>query len=267
MFSHNISTRMRSTPLAPNSRVRRPQERRSLSRSATRALDVLEYFGNVRRPLRAVEIAQALGLHPSTTDQLLKTMVDSAHLVFEARSKLYFPSPRLVRFGAWLTERYFGDDRIRRTLEAVQSGSGEAVTLSVQNDLFMQLVDAVDPIWQSDQIERGLKAPLFGSAIGAALLATRADGEIEALMERARASAGDRPAILAGIRRVREDGYAFGGISTDDEIRSIAVALPASPAGVPMVLGLAGPADRIERRRDELVELMRASIARWIGEG
>lgn len=43
-------------------RVKRPSERRSLSRSATRALDVLEYFGEARRPLRAVEISKALGL-------------------------------------------------------------------------------------------------------------------------------------------------------------------------------------------------------------
>lgn len=265
MFSHNISTRMRTTRLAATSRVRRPHDRRSLSRSATRALDVLEYFGRVRRPLRAVEIAQALGLHASTTDQLLKTMVDSAHLVFEARSKLYFPSPRLVRFGAWLTEGYFGDDRIRRTMEAVQAGAGETVTLAVQNDLFMQIVDAVEPDGQSERIERGLKVPLFGSAIGAAWLATRENADIEALMDRARTPTGDWPEILAGVQRVREDGHAFGGVSEDDETWSIALALPAPPAGVAMVLGLAGPAEWIERGRAELVELIRASIGRWIG--
>ena len=54
-------------------RVMRAGDRRSLSRSATRALDVLEYFGQVRRPLRAVEIARQFSLHPSTVNQLLKT--------------------------------------------------------------------------------------------------------------------------------------------------------------------------------------------------
>ncbi len=46
--------------------VRRPGDRRSLSRSATRALDVLELFGETRRPLRAVEMSKALGMHPSS---------------------------------------------------------------------------------------------------------------------------------------------------------------------------------------------------------
>ena len=83
---------------------RRPGDRRSLSRSATRALDVLELFGQERRSLRAIEIAKALGLHPSTANQLLKTMVDSAHLTFDAVAKSYLPSPRLGRFGGWMTE-------------------------------------------------------------------------------------------------------------------------------------------------------------------
>ena len=86
-------------------RVKRPSERRSLSRSATRALDVLEFFGEARRPLRAVEISRVLGMHPSTTNQLLKTMVDSAHLVFDAHSKTYLPSPRLARFSTWTRQR------------------------------------------------------------------------------------------------------------------------------------------------------------------
>jgi DNA-binding IclR family transcriptional regulator len=265
MFSHNISSRARSTRLPVTSKVRRPNDRRSLSRSATRALDVLEYFGVVGRPLRAVEIAHALSLHASTTDQLLKTMVDSAHLVFEARSKLYYPSPRLVRFGGWLTKSYFGDDGIRRTMDAIQTGSGEAVTLAVQNDLFMQIVDTAEPAGRAGLIERGIKVPLFGSAIGAAFLATRNDAEIDALIERARTPVVDRPEILAGIDHVREEGFAFGGVSADDETWSIAIALPAPPAGIAMVLGIGGPAERIEQGREALVDLMRASIARWIG--
>ena len=168
MFSYNITSRERSTQLPVTSRVRQPHDRRSLSRSATRALDVLEYFGVVCRPLRAVEIAHALGLHASTTDQLLKTMVDSAHLVFEARTKLYHPSPRLIRFGGWLADSYFGDDRIRHMMEAIQAGSGETVTLAAQNDLFMQVIDTLQP-GGSPAVMRGIKVPLFGLGPGRGL--------------------------------------------------------------------------------------------------
>ncbi|OYX21979.1 MAG: hypothetical protein B7Z04_00960 [Rhodobacterales bacterium 32-66-9] len=64
-----------------SSDIRHPGERRNISKSAVRALDVLEHFAAVRRPLRATDIANALDLHPSSADQLLKSMVDAAYLL------------------------------------------------------------------------------------------------------------------------------------------------------------------------------------------
>ena len=101
---------------AKNVQVRRPGERRSLSRSATRALDVLELFGEMRRPLRAIEMSKALGLHPSSINQLLKTMVESAHLTFDAHLKTYLPSPRLAQFSAWMLASCGGDEQFRDLL-------------------------------------------------------------------------------------------------------------------------------------------------------
>jgi DNA-binding IclR family transcriptional regulator len=265
MFSHNITARERTTRLPATSRFRRPHDRRSLSRSATRALDVLEYFGVAQRPLRAVEIAQALGLQASTTDQLLKTMVDSAHLVFDARAKLYSPSPRLIRFGLWLAQNYSGDDRIRRMLEEVHAASGLTVTLDVQHDLFMQIIDVIQLANAPAFTERGIKVPLFGSAIGGAFLASREDGEIEALMERARLPPADRPPLLESLHEIRREGHAFSGVSAEGDIWSVAVALPPMPAGVPMVVGLAGTPERIRTERAQLAELLHEAIRRHLG--
>jgi DNA-binding IclR family transcriptional regulator len=149
-------------------RVKRPSERRSLSRSATRALDVLEYFGQARRPLRAMEIAKALDLHPSTTNQLLKTMVDSAHLVFDARAKTYLPSHRLAAFSAWLVESWGGDERLRGLVREVAAATGEIVTLTTPNDLFMQILDVAGPPPTTPPTQRGHRGSGLGSGVGAA---------------------------------------------------------------------------------------------------
>lgn len=115
-------------PSPPSPGMKRPSDRRSLSRSATRALDVLEYFGVARQPLRAIEIARMLGMQPSTTDQLLKTMVDSAHLVFDARSKTYLPSPRLIGFSGWIIETYGAGEVLRELVRDVQQRTGLLVS-------------------------------------------------------------------------------------------------------------------------------------------
>ena len=242
-------------------RVRRPGERRSLSRSATRALDVLEYFGLVRRPLRAIEIAKALELHPSTTDQLLKTMVDSAHLVFDARNKTYAPSHRLARFSAWIVESYGANSGLRVLVSEVQAACGEVVTLTTPNDLFMQVVDLAGAAPIGQAAERGLKVSLFGTSIGAAYLSTLSDAEIGRLAVRARLAAAEKADVLADVERVRQEGFAEGP-TAGGEAWSLATPLPVQGL-TPMVLGLAGPVDRVRADQPRLQAMMRTAVARW----
>jgi DNA-binding IclR family transcriptional regulator len=252
------------TPSLPYGRksqpgIKRPSERRSLSRSATRALDVLECFGTERRGLRAVEISRMLGMHPSTTNQLLKTMVDSAHLVFDARTKCYLPSPRLNLFAAWIIETDRTGGQLRELLRDVQAHTGMVVTVSTPNDLFMQVIDLASPEGQA--VERGLRVMQFGTAIGSAFLSMLDEAEIIRLSIRARVPKSELPAVLTAAADIRRKGYADGP-TTEAVIWSIGIPLPRRGLSAPTVLGLAGPHEEVRERLDELVAIMREAIAR-----
>jgi DNA-binding IclR family transcriptional regulator len=253
------------TPRSPRSpsafvRVKRPGDRRSLSRSATRALDVLELFGVTRRPLRAVEVSKALGTHASTTNQLLKTMLDSGHLVFDARAKTYLPSPRLADFSAWLIASYGAGGRLRDLIEEVHSITGMVVTVSTPNDLFMQLIDCKVP--EGERGERGLSVSVFGSAIGSAYLAMLDDAEVLRLADRARVPESDIPAILGDLAEIRKAGFADGATAGSD-FWSMAMPLPLRELRVPTVLGLSGTAIDVRSRLDEFYAIMRKAVERW----
>lgn len=243
-------------------RIERPSDKKSLSRSATRALDVLEYFGEVRRPLRAIEVSKMLGMQPSTTNQLLKTMVDSGHLVFEARTKTYLPSPRLVGFAGWLVDTFGAGENLRGLMKDVQKATGQVVTLTTPNDLFMQVIDLAAPAGQA--AERGLRIAVFGSAIGSAYLATLEAADIERLAHRARIPAEEMASVFEAVGQIRRDGYADGP-STGGEFWSIAMPVPQDDATIPIVLGIAGPPGEIRDNRDEIVRIMREAIARRMG--
>ena len=238
-------------------------ERRSLSRSATRALDVLEYFGQMRRPLRAIEISKALDLHASTANQLLKTMVESAHLTFDAATKTYMPSHRLATFSSWMVETYGADERLRGLVRDVQAATGELVTLTTPNDLFMQIVDLAGTPLADSVTERGLRISIFGSAIGAAYLSTQRDAEVARLADRARIPPAEAQEIVSRLRQIRSDGVvdgpAPGGI-----LWSVAAPLPADAFPAPLVLGLSGPSARIQERLPQLRELLPAAVERWV---
>lgn len=244
-------------------RVKRPGERRSMSRSATRALDVLELFGRMRRPLRAVEISHALGTHSSTTNQLLKTMVGSAHLVFTARDKTYLPSPRLAEFAAWIMDTYGAGGRLRELIVALQERTGMVVTVSTPSDLFMQVVDLATP--KGREAERGLQVSIFGSAVGSAYLATLDDAEVKRLAQRGRIPTSQISAILDEVAGIRSAGHADGALE-GSPYWSVATALPMKVLHVPTVLGLAGPAEEVRPQVIELSQVMREEIARWTGQ-
>ncbi|MCB2073908.1 MAG: helix-turn-helix domain-containing protein [Novosphingobium sp.] len=243
-------------------RVERPSDKRSLSRSATRALDVLEFFGEVRRPLRAIEVSKMLGMQPSTTNQLLKTMVDSGHLVFEARTKTYLPSPRLVGFSGWLVDTFGAGEELRGLMKDVQKATGQVVTLTTPNDLFMQIVDLATPA--DRPTERGLRIAVFGSAIGSAYLATLETAEIERLAHRARIPDEEMASVFEAIDQIRRDGYADGK-SAGDDLWSIAMAVPQTETSIPMVLGIAGPLHEVRGKFEEIIETMRQAIAGRFG--
>ena len=264
MFSHNIwdDETIDIGPLEPVGGL--PDERH-LSKSAMRALDVLDYFSRLRRPARAVEIAESLGLHPSSADQLLKTMVSRAYLMFDVRRKLYHPSPRLLGFATFIGNTYFGGPNLQTLMGLLQDSSGYAVALSAPFGRFMQLIDFVASPGQGYGREPGYLFPLFGSAVGSAILANWPIASVRAIIAQSRDQIGalavDADTILDRLNEVRQDGHAFGGMSRQAEACSIAVALPPARFGTELTVSLRGPTAEIGARRWRLAAMMHDAIA------
>ena len=247
-----------------------PGGRKNLSKSATRALDVLEYFALMGRPLRAVQIAEALELRTSSTDQLLKTLVDAAYLMFDHQQKLYYPSPRLVNFGAWLASNYFGDNRIYRLLQAVHQDTGDIVTLSIRYGISMQIVDFIEPPARAGTIVKGARVSITESIIGTAFLASHSDKEVIRVVEQVSAETGHKSSVaelrelLDRVRRARKDGY----VALPAEGAgpwAMAVSLPQPASGMKMVLGLGGQSQTDQHQLAGLLPDIRQHIERWLG--
>jgi hypothetical protein len=97
-------------------------------------------------------------------------------------------------------------------------------------------------------------------------LSTLPSAEIERLMARARISERDVPAIVAHAAAVRREGVADGP-SAAGRYWSIALSLPAGLSPAPLILGLAGPAERIKQNLARLQRLMRSTVEQWLSEG
>lgn len=236
-------------------RFQKPGQRRSMSRSATRALDIMELFGAHARPMRAIEIARLLETNPSTANQLLKTMVDSAHLIFDAKTKTYLPSPRMAGFTNWFAEFYGSGGRLRELVARVHEATGMVVTITTPNDLAMQVIVSAEA--GPTSAERGGRVPLFGSVSGAAHLVNLDEKELRRLAYRARIPDDQLPFLEAELALIRERGFAVGR-SMNAETWTLSLPVPRQLTRVPVVLGLAGPAEVIEREAIAIAARMRA---------
>lgn len=253
---------------------------RNFSKSANRALDVLSYLATIGAPARAADIADALGMARSSADQLLKTLVSGGYLILSSQDRTYAPSPRLVPFGRWICERYPAAAKHHDILADVHGQTGDIVTLTIQNDCYMQIMDAAREDDEDDPtLAIGRKVPVFGSAIGGAALTTKSQSEIRKLAVRARHQRAilDRSEslgpLIAQVPFYRLAGYSaratrrpLPGPSAEAfaDYWSIAVILPPSGDGASMVLGLSGPEAKVRPRETQIARLMRDTIERHL---
>ena len=67
----------------------------------------------------------------------------------------------------------------------------------------------------------------------------------------------ERPALMEDVGQVRVKGYAFTKHSFTEGLGVIAMTLPAAVNGRTMALGVAGYVNRLERKEEEIVSLLR----------
>ncbi len=244
---------------------------RNLSKSALRALDLLEFFAMRRLPARAAEVARALSISHSSADQLLKSLASRAYLIFDSNQKLYWPSPRLLGFAATLEQSYFGGSSLQLLIQYLVDRTGCSVAISTPVGRLMQLTHFLAPPGKSHSHPPGEKYSLFASAAGAAILATWPIATVRKLIAASSdelCSLAEKPqVILASLEEVRENGHAFGGLSPDADICSIAVALPQSPPNVDLTLSLRGSSDNLQSRRWYYAAVIREAVATYLGGG
>lgn len=236
-------------------------------KSAGRVLEVLELLANVRKPLSASEIGRLLNYPKSSTNVLLKSLTYLGYLTFDQDTMHYFPSMRVTALGEWITAALYGAGDAASMLQEVHDATGETVTLSMRTGQSMRFMRVLPgKFFIALKMDEGMLAPLFGSSVGAALLATRPAAEVERLAESARSMARTRQTrlvidnSLASLPLIRQRGYAVTFESLFPDTGALSMALPPASDGSVLVLGVGGLSDRIRRNERAIARVMRTAI-------
>ncbi len=242
----------------------------SVVKSVGRVLDVLELMRRERRPMTGTEIGSALGFPKSSTNAILKSLVTLGYLSLDRGNMSYFPSLRVAQLGDWIPAAVLGSGQAINLLEDLHIETRETVTLSMQNDLSMQFLRVITGSYPiSLQVNEGFVAPLFGTGVGTALLASKRDEDILMLIERANAKIRritDRlvpESVMAEIQTIREQGYSAAYDRLIPDSGAIAMRLPQGESGTTLVVAVAGLNERIRENEKSILRHMRLTIKRY----
>lgn len=235
-------------------------------KSATRALEILDYFKGVRQPRSMSEIAAVLGYPHSSATVLLKTLVKLGYLNFDRRDRVYFPTPKVTSLGDWVPRALFGTGRVVEAMRDVHAATGETVSINTKNDIYIQYVQVIQSVHPLRfVVDEGTLRPLTLSGLGWTLMSTLPDDKIDNLVRRANIATerGDRVTvaqIMERVRDIRQRGYCFAQNVPFVGGGTICLLLPTKIQNQPAVLGLGGAVERIRENHNRYLTVLQRAV-------
>jgi DNA-binding IclR family transcriptional regulator len=238
-------------------------KRSSSVKSAERAMELLEFFAEARRPSSIKEISQSLGYPQSSTSMLLRALTDAGYYDHDLRTGMYSPSVRILLASEWIGEQLFSEQSLFRLMERVQRDTGYTVMIGVQHGVqvrYLHVLQSTLP--NAFPTKTGWLRPLFRSAAGKMLLTVHPEREIALLLRRANAMETEpsRRLALDEVLREREvtrrNGYSLSMGTSVAGAAALATLLPVPRTSKPMTLSVGGTEKEITRDKERLIKIM-----------
>jgi DNA-binding IclR family transcriptional regulator len=240
----------------------------NLVKSSVRSIEVIEFFHRRGTPARAIEIGGELGLAPSTTNDLLKTLVEVGYLEFDPSKKTYFLGLRSALFGQWASRMLPDAGRAGDLADDLRQQTGESIVLAAQNGHTIQFLRILHgPDGTPGNVAEGLNAPMIGTAAGGAILMRKGLSELTSIVQRTyrlKSSAKALDSTVKTISFFNERGYAsIVQESLMPGYWALALPLPTRARTASMSLGIGGAKERIQSSANELAKFAQSNIERY----
>lgn len=232
-------------------------------KSAQRALEVLEYFSDVRPTATVMDIARSMGYPQSSTSELLNCLVSLGYLNRDRDQRTYRPTARVAVIGSSVQPELFRKGRLLAILDHLAEEAGVTVTLAHKVGLSAQHIHVVRGAEAAVDID--VSTGLATSGAGKALLATFDPNLVRKLVHRINAEAPEGTAricadVLADeLRTVRIQGYA---LHVDGDQTSLSMLVSPLREANALALSIHGDSTFFAANRDWLLQMVRGAIAR-----
>ncbi len=235
-------------------------------KSARRAMELLEFFAEWRRPASVKEVCQSLGWPQSSTSVLLRALADAGFYDQDPRTGMYAPSVRILLAAEWIGEHLFSDHSLLGLMEKVHGQTGHTVMIGAQHGLHVRYLHVLQATREGRFTARiGSLRPLFRSAPGKMLLTLKPEREVALLLRRANAT--EFPLHVLALEEVlrereqaRRNGYALSLGTSEPGAAALAILLPVPRGEKPMTLSVGGPIREVVQEKAKLLKALHEAV-------
>jgi DNA-binding IclR family transcriptional regulator len=234
-----------------------------LVKSAVRVLDIFEFFATRRRPATIQEVATELGYPHSSATTLLNSLRDRGYLGYDANSRTYMPTLKLVMLSQWMVEESSATGSLLALLGRLQAATNETAILGVREGAFvryLQVLSSGEPIRMF--IPAGSLRPLHRTASGIMLMSAIPSSERAQVLDESLAieSASVRGKLREQAKDAIDEGarqkwYVSRGQMTPGA--GVVAALLPPIQGMPvMTLAVGAPLDRLDANLPQILRAL-----------
>lgn len=249
-----MARRLRKATHRPTIQVRPTYDRRT-THSAIRALDVLAYFDDIRRPATVGEVAHALNIPQSSTSLLLRSLAAAGYVNHEPLERTFYIAERTALLGHWIDPRLLRESSLIEAMRSLRDETSATIFLAVRNGCNAQYILVVEA--EADgllHLVAGTVRPLVASCAGYALMKNWCDQKIiSATLRHNIESEGDSISpkqVLEAVEHVRNHGFAVSINLHSHGGLAVATPIPSFNGPESLVLGVGGVGDTSLERAD-----------------
>jgi IclR family acetate operon transcriptional repressor len=235
-------------------------ERSDQVKSLVRALTLLNRLASTDEGASLTEVAQQVGLSPSTAHRLLTTLEQERYVHFDPERRLWSVGMQAFMAGnAFLRTRSL-TGAARPHMRALMEESAETVNLAVEDQYEAVYLAQVESRQMMRAFARpGGRVPLHCSSVGKAMLSAMPNAAVAKILQRKGLprvtikTISNTVALREDLLRVRDRGYALDDEEHAVGLRCIASAIFDENAEPIAAISVSGPMVRIS---DERVPLL-----------
>lgn len=220
-----------------------------------KALKVLDCFTSTTPELGIVEISEQLGLYKSNVHNIVDTFVKAGYLVKNPDNGKFRLAMKVLQLGNAITSNISFRKVLLPHMQQLADETGETVYLGVPSEEEVIYLDSSSPRSQVlTKSVMGIKAPLYCTGIGKAMLAHLPDTFLESVLAKGLRQFTDhtitqRETLLQELELTRKRGYAIDNMEHQFGIKCVAIPVRSHQGEVIAGLSVSGPSPRFDDTR------------------